>query len=159
MTPHQEIFPLDLRRSTGTSPIGELDMGVQLAHCAVHSPAVWPLMKLSRFQVLMAAMQRTNHPPSETGRAVVNVQPESSADDAQTAPQDSESGRIHQYSRSYSGPAVKRWTLQAIVIGRGHPLALRCGLFNGVRRWSPRRPSIRRRNFISLLLFFLRRSV
>lgn len=43
MTPHQEIFPLDLRRSTGTSPIGELDMGVQLAHCAVHSPAVWPL--------------------------------------------------------------------------------------------------------------------
>ena len=38
----------------------------------------------------------------------------------QATPQDSESDRIFQYSRSYSGPAVKRWTLQDIVIVRGY---------------------------------------
>jgi hypothetical protein len=28
----------------------------QLTHCAVHSPATWPVVTLSRFQVLIAAM-------------------------------------------------------------------------------------------------------
>jgi hypothetical protein len=32
---------------------------VQLAHCAVHSPASWPVMTLRRFQVLIAAIQTT----------------------------------------------------------------------------------------------------
>jgi hypothetical protein len=36
-----------------------------------------------------------------------------------TTPQDSKSDRISQYSRTYSGPAVKRWILQDIVIDLG----------------------------------------
>ncbi len=60
-------------------------------------------------------------PTSETGRAVFVVRLEEFGRRRPKTPHDSKSGRIFQYSRSYLGPAVKRWTLQSSVIDRGHP--------------------------------------
>jgi hypothetical protein len=57
----------------------------------------------------------------EMGRAVIDVQLECLGRRHPKAPQDSQSDRISEYSRSYSGPAVKRWALEAIVIVRGCP--------------------------------------
>ena len=58
------------------------------------------------------------------------------------------------------GEAVKRGSHSLTYLAVAGTIWLSgVGLFNGVRRWSPRSPRILRRNFISLLLFFLRRSV
>ena len=64
----------------------------------------------------------TNHPTSETGRAVVNVPLEELGRRRPRTPHDCKSGQISQCSRSYWGPASKRWILKAIVIVRGHLL-------------------------------------
>ena len=66
--PHVPSQPRCRRRSPVGSPC-QRDAGrgyelpsslAQLAHCAVHSPASCPVMTLSRFQVLMAAIQTTS---------------------------------------------------------------------------------------------------
>src|ERR1700683_538493 len=60
-----------------------------------------------RSRLLVAT--RTNHPNSETGRAAVNVPLEGLGRRRLATSRDSKSGRTNQHSRSYFGPAIKRW--------------------------------------------------
>ena len=57
---------------------------------------------------------RTNHPNSETGRAAVNVPLEGLGRRRLATSRDSKSDRTRQHSRSYLGPAIKRWTLREV---------------------------------------------
>jgi len=52
---------------------------------------------------------RANQPNSETGRAAVNVRLEGLGRRRLATSRDSKSDRTCQHSRSYLGPAVKRW--------------------------------------------------
>jgi len=57
---------------------------------------------------------RANHPNSETGRAAINVPLEGLGRRRLATSRDSESDRTCQHSRSYLGPAIKRWTLREV---------------------------------------------
>ncbi len=72
-----------------------------------------------RSRLLVAT--RTNHPNSETGRAAVNVPLVGLGRRRLATSRDSKSGRTYQHSRSYSGPAIKRWIPQRSinVLGQG----------------------------------------
>ena len=62
---------------------------------------------------------RANHPTSETGRAVFNVRLEGLGRRRIATSRDSKSDRTRQHSRSYSGPAIKRWTLREVSMNWG----------------------------------------
>ena len=60
------------------------------------------------------AASRATHPNSETGRAAFNVRLEGLGRRRLATSRDSKSGRTNQHSRSYFGPAIKRWTLREV---------------------------------------------
>ena len=81
-----------------------------------------------RRAVWVVLATRTNHPNSETGRAVFNVRLEGLGRRRFATSRDSKSDRTCQHSRSYSGPAIKRWTLREVSMYGGRPgVSLRVG--------------------------------
>src|ERR1700733_15625562 len=62
----------------------------------------------------LVAASRANHPNSETGRAAVYVQLVGLGRRRFATSRDSKSDRTGQHSRSYSGPAIKRWILREV---------------------------------------------
>src|SRR5271155_2563219 len=67
-----------------------------------------------RRAVWVVRATRTNHPNSETGRAVFQCAAGRSRSTTSCNVTDSKSARTRQHSRSYLGPAVKRWTLREV---------------------------------------------
>ena len=73
---------------------------------------------------------QTNHPNSETGRAGFNVRLEGFGRRHPKVSRGSKSDRTRQHSRSYWGPAAKRWTLREVSMNGGTPLS---GLVTPIR--------------------------